>query len=93
MAGLFNSILSRPVCSVLTYIPSRNHKGYLPFEGRVPNLDTEEGKLILQTKALNFKPVKRIHFKVDPLHPRASSIRQVTWIKNVLLICNADKII
>ena len=77
MAGLFNSLLSRPVCSVLTYIPSRNHKGYLPFEGRYPNLDTEEKQLKLQTKALNFKPVKRIHFKVDPLHPRANSIRQV----------------
>ena len=77
MAGLLNSLFSLRLSNVLTTVPSRSHRGYLPFEGRLPNIESEEKQLKLQTKAINLKPVKRIHFKVDPLHHRARSIRQV----------------
>ena len=79
MAGLLNPLFSLRLSNVLTTVPSRNHRGYLPFEGRIPNIESEEKQLKLQTKAINLKPVKRIHFKVDPLHHRARSIRQVNF--------------
>ena len=79
MAGLLNSLFSLRLSNVLTTVPSRSHRGYLPFEGRLPNIESEEKQLKLQTKAINLKPVKRIHFKVDPLHHRARSIRQVSF--------------
>lgn len=77
MAAITTSVLSRKVSSSLFFIPSRNHRGYLPFQGRIPSLESHESKLRLQFKAINLKPVKRIHFKVDPLHPQSHSIRQL----------------
>ena len=65
---------------MLSVVPSRNHFGYLPFEGRVPNNRTEEFQQKAQIKAINLKPVKRMQFQVDPLHRRSSSIRQLMTI-------------
>lgn len=72
-----SNFLTRRLNSVLSVVPSRTHYGYLPFEGRVPNDKTEEYQQRAQIKAINLKPVKRIQFQVDPLHPRSSSIRQM----------------
>jgi len=74
------SFLTRRLNSVLSVVPSRNHFGYLPFEGRVPNNRTEEFQQKAQIKAINLKPVKRMQFQVDPLHRRSSSIRQLMTI-------------
>ena len=69
--------------SVLSVVPSRSHYGYLPYEGRFPNNKTENYVNKEQIKAINLKPVKRIQFQVDPLHPRSGSIRQLmTLITN-----------
>ena len=76
MAGLFKNFLSRHSSNNLVFIPVRNHRGYLPFQGRLPTLENEEAKLRLQVQAINLKPVKRVHFKVDPLHPKSHTIRQ-----------------
>ena len=65
---------------MLSVVPSRNHFGYLPFEGRVPNDRTEEFQQKAQIRAINLKPVKRMQFQVDPLHRRSSSIRQLMTI-------------
>jgi len=74
------SFLTRRLNSVLSIVPSRNHFGYLPFEGRVPNDRTEQFQQKAQIKAINLKPVKRMQFQVDPLHRRSSSIRQLMTI-------------
>jgi len=74
------SFLTRRLNSVLSVVPSRNHFGYLPFEGRVPNDRTEAYQQRAQIKAINLKPVKRMQFQVDPLHRRSSSIRQLMTI-------------
>jgi len=74
------SFLTRRLNSVLSIVPSRNHFGYLPFEGRVPNDRTEQFQQRAQIKAINLKPVKRMQFQVDPLHRRSSSIRQLMTI-------------
>ena len=67
----------------MSVVPSRNHYGYLPHEGRFPNNKTENYVNKEQIKAINLKPVKRIQFQVDPLHPRSGSIRQLmTLITN-----------
>ncbi len=60
-----------------TLIPIRTHVGYLPFEGRIPNNKTPAALFKSQLKAINLKPVKRIAFKVDPIHARSASIRQL----------------
>ena len=49
----------------------------MPHEGRFPNNKTENYVNKEQIKAINLKPVKRIQFQVDPLHPRSGSIRQL----------------
>ena len=61
----------------MSVVPSRSHYGYLPHEGRFPNNKTENYVNKEQIKAINLKPVKRIQFQVDPLHPRSGSIRQL----------------
>ena len=67
----------------MSIVPSRSHYGYLPYEGRFPNNKTENYVNKEQIKAINLKPVKRIQFLVDPLHPRSGSIRQLmTLITN-----------
>ncbi len=69
--------LTRTCSAVLTAAPSRSHVGYMPFFGRVPNKDLPMLKHFDQLKLVNLKPVKRVHYKVDPLHPKANSIREV----------------
>lgn len=71
------NFLTRRLNSVLSVVPSRSHYGYLPYEGRFPDNKTEKYVNRAQIKAINLKPVKRIQFKVDPLHPRSGSIRQL----------------
>lgn len=71
------NFLTRRLNSVLSIVPSRSHYGYLPHEGRFPNNKTENYVNKAQIKAINLKPVKRIQFQVDPLHPRSGSIRQL----------------
>ena len=88
------TFLTRRLNSVLSAVPSRTHFGYLPFEGRIPNDKTPVYVQKAQVKAINLKPVKRIHFKVDPIHPRSGSIRKVhipnkSYRLLVTIKCNA----
>lgn len=71
-----NNFISRKI-NALSVVPVRTHFGYLPFEGRYPNDKTEKYIQRQQIKAINLKPVKRVVFNVDPLHPRSSSIRRL----------------
>lgn len=81
LARMSNS--TRLSASSIIVQPARTHYGYLPFEGRVPNDQTPRAIQRNQLKALNFKPVKRITFQVDPCHRGSASIRQLmTLISN-----------
>lgn len=74
---------NRLSASPIFILPVRTHYGYLPFEGRIPNDETPKAIQKKQLKALNFKPVKKITFQVDPCHRHSGSIRQLmTLISN-----------
>jgi len=70
------NFLSRRI-SVLHTFSKRTHVGYLPFEGRFPSNTTEKAINLQQIKAINLKPVKRMVFKCDPVHPKSASIRRL----------------
>merc|ERR1739848_685820 len=57
----------------------RGHVGYLPADGRLHPWDTEEARTQKQIKRLNLKPVKRMHFSLDPFHPSAKSMRHLLY--------------
>ena len=70
------SFLSRRL-NVFHSFSKRTHVGYLPFEGRIPSNTTEKALNLQQTKLINLKPVKRMIFKCDPVHPKSASIRRL----------------
>ena len=74
------NFLSRRLNACLSAVSSRSHVGYLPFEGRFPNITNATAVAKAQIKAINFKPVKRVVFKVDPLHRKSASIRNLMTI-------------
>jgi len=72
---LSNNILNNAPESV----PIRHHVGYIPAQGRIHPWDTEESRVQRQIKAINLKPIKRLHFSFDPFHPSVKSMRHIVF--------------
>ena len=62
---------------VIATVPVRTHTGYIPFEGRVPNIDNPQMEFYLKTRLINLQPVKKITFKFDPFTKNCAGVRDM----------------
>lgn len=72
--------LGKSLSASLQTFSLRSHSGYIPFEGKLGAIDNELTRTIRNFKLLNLSPVKRVHFKMDPMrYEDVKSIREVMW--------------
>ena len=55
----------------------RTHTGYIPFEGRLPNIDNPQRDFYLKTRLINLQPVKKVTFKFDPFTKNCCGVRDM----------------
>jgi len=60
-----------------TFVPVRTHLGYIPRQGPANPRANSWEQTKIQLKKINMKPVKKVHYKFDPFHPKPHSIMQV----------------
>ena len=80
--ALFQKLSSSalPKLSPLSGLGSvRTHVGYMPFEGPFKPADTERQRLSDAILSVNLKPITRIKYTWDPMHPRVQSVRKVMF--------------
>lgn len=66
----------KPTIAIAT-VPVRSHTGYIPFEGRVPNIDNPQVDFYLKTRLINLQPVKKVTFKFDPFTKNCAGVRDM----------------
>jgi len=69
--------LGSQIPNVTTFVPVRTHLGYIARQGPANPRANSWEKTKLQLSKVNMKPVKKIHYKFDPFHPKPHSIMQV----------------
>jgi len=62
-----------------TFVPVRTHLGYIPRQGPANPRASAWEQTKIQLKTVNMKPVKKVHYKFDPFHPKPHSIMQVMF--------------
>lgn len=60
-----------------TLMSVRTHLGYIPRQGPANTRANEHEQTKIQVKKVNMKPVKKVHYKLDPFHPKPHSILNV----------------
>jgi topoisomerase IA-like protein len=78
---MFSSVLRRPAAAVV--VPARTHTGYIPFEGKLPNIDTPRKRFFIQCKLVNLKPCKKITYTFDPFLKSSAGVRDMMHVLSV----------
>jgi len=76
-ATAFLSGLGSLLPTTTTFVPVRTHLGYIPRQGPANPRANSWEQTKIQLKKINMKPVKKVHYKFDPFHPKPHSIMQV----------------
>jgi len=80
MIGLVRPAASVPISGVgcgPTLMSVRTHLGYIPRQGPANTRANEHEQTKIQIRKVNMKPVKKVHYKLDPFHPKPHSILNV----------------
>jgi len=79
MHGLCRSVapLAANLGGLPTFIPVRTHLGYIPRQGPANPRANDWEQTKIQLQKVNMKPVKKVHYRFDPFHPKPHSIMRV----------------
>jgi len=78
--GLTSSVCSNLQSPLL--ISARTHLGYIPFQGRMGRVLSNNEKFIIEMRRVNLQPIKKATFSFDPMRQDYDSIRNFMYFFN-----------